>query len=114
MRTIHRLSLLVILALTCIFTEPAWVTGQGWSGYGYDWPYYYPPSQAYIEQSMWDTQAYYFLSDYDPYSGSVSQPRYSAPAYNIPTYRVAYSTPPSYNTPAYNQSTGNGSAIFLA
>ena len=119
MRTIHRLSFLVILALTCIFMEPAWVTGQGWSGYGYNWPYCYPQSQADYEQHMWDIQTYYFLNQYDPYVGpAYSQPRYSTPAYNIPTnravptYTAAYSTPSSYNTPANNQSVVNGNATY--
>ena len=119
MRTIHRLSFLVILALTCIFMEPAWVTGQGWSGYGYNWPYCYPQSQADYEQHMWDIQTYYFLNQYDPYVGpAYSQPRYSTHAYNIPTnravptYTTAYSTPSSYNTPANNQSAVNGNATY--
>jgi len=125
MRTIHRLSLLVILALTSIFMEPAWVTGQGWSGYGYNWPYYCPPSQADYEQHMWDIQTYYFLNQYDPYVGpAYSQPRYNTPAYNIPTNRAVptYTVAPTYtaeyntgslsNAPAYNQNTGNDSATY--
>lgn len=119
MRTIHRLSLLVILALTCIFMESAWVMGQGWGGYGYNWPYCYPQSQADYEQHMWDIQTYYFLNQYDPYVGPVYiQPRYNAPAYNIPTnmavptYTAAYSTPSSYNTPANSQSAVNGNATY--
>ena len=112
MRTIHRLTLLVILALTCIFIEPAWVTGLGWSGYGYNWPYYYPPSQADYEQHMWDIQAYNFLNyddeGYYPYGVHVNNaPTYSMPAYNTPTYNT-----PTTNTLAYNQSTGNGSATY--
>lgn len=122
MRTIHRLSLLVILALTYVSMEP--VTGQGWYGYDYNWPYYYPPSQADIEQSIWDNEAYYFLNYYDPaYLPTYSQARYGMPAYNIPTYSVAptytkiptytaeYSVPSSYNA-AYNQNTGNDSALY--
>ena len=72
------------------------------------------PVRHILSSPCGDTQAYYFLNDYDPYSGSVGQLRYSTPAHNmaVPTYMAAYSTPPSYNTPAYHQSTGNGSAIF--
>ena len=124
--TNHPLSLLVILALTSIFMEPAWVTGQGWYGYGYNLPYY-QPSQADIEQSFWDNEANYFLNYYDPYGGTVySQPRYVTPAYNLPTYSAVptysaapaptytaeYSTPSSSNTPAYNQSVGNDGATY--
>ena len=98
MRTIHRLSLLVILALTCLFMEHAWVTGQGWYGYDYNSPYYYPPSQGEYEQHMWNMQTYYFLNDYDPYGGS---------AYNAPTYNS-----PANNMPAYNQSVGNDNATY--
>jgi len=126
-RIIHRLSLLVILALTCIFMEPSWVTGQGWNGYGYDWPYYNQPSQADIEQSFWDNQANYFLNYYDPaYGPAYSQARYGTPAYNIPTYSAVptysaapaptytaeYSTLPSSNTLAYNQSVVNDGATY--
>ena len=118
------MSLLVILALTSIFMEPAWVTGQGWYGYGYDWPYFNPPSQADIEQSFWDNEAYYFLNYYDPYGGTAySQPRYGTPAYNIPTYRLRPHTrslqhtqlnigASASNAPAYDQNTGNNSAVY--
>ena len=90
------------------------------------WPYY-QPSQADIEQSFWDNEAYYFLNYYDPYGGTAyGQARYGTPAYNIPTYRTAptysaapvptytaeYSTPSSSSAPAYNQNTGNNSAIY--
>jgi tetratricopeptide (TPR) repeat protein len=119
MRIIHRLSLLAILALPFVFTEPALVAGQGWYGYNYNSPYYCPPSQADIEQYMWDMQTYYFLNDYDPYGGpAYNQLPYSTPAYNIPTYRAvptytaAYSTPSSYNAPGNNQSVINGNATY--
>jgi tetratricopeptide (TPR) repeat protein len=126
-RVINRLSVLVILALTFIFMEPTLVTGQGWYGYGNNWPYYYQPSQADIEQSFWDSEAYYFLNYYDPYGGlAYSQPRYGTPAYSIPAYSAAptylaapaprytaeYSAPSSSNAPAYNQNTDNDSATY--
>jgi len=118
MRIIHRLSLLAILALTFVFTEPALVAGQGWYGYDYNSPYYCHPSRADIEQYMWDMQTYYFLNYYDPYGGpAYNQLPYSMPAYSTPTYTAAptntatYSTP-SNNTPANNQSIGNGNSTY--
>lgn len=90
MRTIHRLLLLVILALTFIFAEPLWVTSLGSCGYGPYWPYYHPPTQAEIEQYMWNIEAYRFLhcddEGYYPYGVSTqSQLRYSAPASELST-----------------------------
>jgi tetratricopeptide (TPR) repeat protein len=101
-RTIHRLSLLVILALTCVFMESACVTGQGWNGYGYDWPYCYPPSQADYEQHMWDIQTYHFLN----YDDEGYYP-YGVHANNAPTYST-----PTINTPINNQSFSNGNATY--
>jgi tetratricopeptide (TPR) repeat protein len=101
-RIVHRLSLFVVLALTFIFTEPAWITSQGSCGYGYNSPYYYPPSQADIEQHMWDIEAYNFLN----YDEEGYYP-YGVPAYNAPTYNTL-----THNTLAYNQSIGNGSATY--
>ena len=90
MRIIHRLSLLAILALTFVFTEPAPVAGQGWYGYDYNSPYYCHPSRADIEQYMWDMQTYRFLNyddeGYYPYGVpcKLTHPTYSTPAYNTP------------------------------
>jgi tetratricopeptide (TPR) repeat protein len=96
-RIVHRLSLLVVLALTFIFAEPAWITSVGSCGYGYNSPYYYPPTQAEFEQHMWDIEAYRFL-----YCDDGGYYPYGVPA----------NEQPSYSTPAFNQSRSNGSATY--
>jgi len=96
-RTIHRLSLLVILALTFMFMEPGWITSLGSCGYDYYSPYYYPPSQADIEQHMWNIDAYRFL-----YCDDEGYYPYGVSGYNQL----------SHSAPAYNQSIGNGNATY--
>ena len=90
-RLIHRLALLLIFSLACLFMEPAWITSQGSCGYYWS---YYPPTQADYEQHIWDIQTYRFLN----YDDEGYYP-YGVHANNAPT-------------PAYNQSTGNGNATY--
>ncbi|MGD0954540.1 MAG: tetratricopeptide repeat protein [Methanotrichaceae archaeon] len=87
--------------------EPAWVTGQGWSGYGYNWPYCYPASQADYEQHMWDIQTYRFLNYDDEGYYSYGVPANNAPISGPPAYNT-----PTINAPANNQSLGNGNATY--
>ena len=104
MKKIHRLSLLLIFSLACLFTEPAWFTSLG--SCGYYWPYY-PPSQADYEQHMWNIQAYNFLNYDDEGYSPYGVPANNAPISGTPAYNT-----PTFNTPANNQSLGNGNATY--
>ena len=99
MKKIHRLPLILIFSLACLFMEPAWVTSLG--SCGYYWPYY-PHTQAGYEQYIWDIQAYRFLNydDEGYYPNGVH-------SNNALTYNT-----PAYNTPTNNQSVGNGNATY--
>ena len=93
MRIIHRLSLLLIFSLACLFMGPAWITSLG--SCGYYWPYY---SQAYAEQYGLDIQT--------P-SGSIS---------GIPGQSYSYSTSatdPDGNQVQYMFDWGDGSTSVI-
>ncbi len=113
MRIIHRLSLMVILALTFLLMDPIIIAGQGGCDCGNDCVYY-NPAQSSSEQSLWVMNTYYFLDDCDPLYGSAyNQSQQSANSYNATAIipYPAYNSMPIYasinNVPSYNTSTNN-------
>jgi hypothetical protein len=99
-RISHRLSVLLIICLSCFFMEPAWVTGQGWWGYGngYNWPY-----QAENDQYYWYMEAHDFMNYCDPgYHPYGVHMEYHPPAYSMPAYNAAPYNMPTNNTHANN------------